>query len=323
MVKNIDTIYGTVVRKTNKYMGTVKLPGRLSIDKAKKLEHIRIKTYDRHFAEELRAIPKQFPDLDRLHPFYRALLEAYAPIDKIKEEIGRIRAIMKIMASIRDEALFQITKAKALADLKRVRRMYLGRTWDVLEKNKKTFDFLRKLHRVVRRFPRVDFNAKTVVLAGFPNAGKSTLLKALTGSEPEIAPYPFTTQDIRIGHFEHRWRKVQVIDTPGILDRDPSEMNPVELKAVAALKHLADVIVFIFDPFQDPAMQRDLLTKVEHLIRAPVIRVVNKVDLLEDPVSAKREFGADMVVSAQKGTGIEELRSKIIEELGWSHGRRD
>jgi len=316
MVKTVDTIYGTVIRKTNKYMGTVKLPGRFSIDKARKLEHIRIKTYDRYFAEELRAIPKQFPDLGRLNDFQRALLEAYAPIDRIREELGRIRAIMKILASIRDDALFRITRAKNVSELKKIRRMYLGRVWDVLHKNKRTFDFLRKLHRVVRRFPKVDPKKKTIVLAGFPNAGKSTLLRALTGSEPEIAPYPFTTQDIRIGHFEHRWEKVQVIDTPGLLDRPVEQMNPVELKAVAALKHLADVIVFLFDPLQDRDMQRDLLTKVKDLIRAPVITVVNKGDLLEDPDAVKAAFGADFVISAQTGAGVNELKAKVLEKLG-------
>lgn len=316
MVKTVDTLYGTVIRKTNKYMGTVKLPGRFSIEKAKKLEHIRIKMYDRYFAEELRAVPKQFPDLERLNPFYRALLEAYAPVDRIKEELGRVRAIMKILASIRDDALFQITRAKTLGDLKRVRRMYLGRAWDVLHKNRKTFEFLRKLYRVVRRFPRIDFKAKTVVLAGFPNAGKSTLLRALTGSEPEIAPYPFTTKDIRIGHFEHRWQKIQVIDTPGLLDRPVESMNAVEWKAVAALQHLADVVVFLYDPFQDVDMQRNLLTKVEDLIRAPVIKVVNKVDLFDDPGALREKFDAHIVISAQTGQGVDELRSKIVEELG-------
>ncbi len=316
MVKTVDAIYGTVIRKTNKYMGTVKLPGRFSIDKARKLEHIRIKTYDRYFAEELRAIPRQFPDLDRLNPFYRALLEAYAPIDRIKEELGRVRALMRILASIRDDALYRITRAKSVGELKRIRRMYLGRVWDVLHRNRKSFEMLRKLHRVVRRFPRLDFRAKTVVLAGFPNAGKSTLLRALTGSEPEIAAYPFTTKDLRVGHFEHRWERIQVIDTPGLLDRPVEEMNPVERKAVAALQHLASVIVFLFDPMQDANMQRDLLTKVRDLIRAPVITVLNKADLLGDPEAVRREFGADLAISAQAGVGIDELRAKILEKLG-------
>jgi len=316
VVKTIDGIFGSAVRKTRKYMGSVKLPGRFTVEKAKKLEHIRIKTYDRYLSEELRAIPRMFPDFERLHPFHRAIVEAYAPLDNIRQELGRLRALLKVLASVRDDALYRISQAKTFGELKRIRRMYLARVWDVLSKNKKSFEFLKELYRVVRRLPKVDFRAKTVVLAGFPNAGKSTMLRALTGSEPEIAPYPFTTKDIRLGHFEHRWQKVQVVDTPGLLDRPFGEMGPAEQRALAALKHLADVVVFVFDPLQDADTQRDLLTKVEKLIQVPVIKVVNKADLFEDPSRLEETFGADVVVSALGGQGIDGLKAKILEKLG-------
>ncbi len=320
MVKDIDTIYGKMVRETNKQMGSVKLPGRFSLEKAKKLEHIRIKTYDRILARELRAIPKQFPDFDQLNDFQKALVEVYAPLDRVKAEIGKIPAILRIAASVRDEALWRIARAKKLSEVRAARQMYLGRIWHVLKKNKPTFDFLRKLHRIVRKFPKLRYDEKTIVLAGFPNAGKSTLLHALTGSEPEIASYPFTTQDLMIGHFEHHFQRFQVIDTPGLLDRPIESMNPVELRAVAALQHLADVVVFLFDPEQSLDEQRDLLTKVKEIIRAPVIVVLNKADLLDDPDAAARRVGAELAISAETGEGVEALRERILRELGWYHG---
>lgn len=50
--------------------------------------------------------------------------------------------------------------------------------------------------------PTVDFDAISIVIAGFPNVGKSTLLTHITDAEPQVANYPFTTKGIQIGHFE-------------------------------------------------------------------------------------------------------------------------
>ncbi len=50
--------------------------------------------------------------------------------------------------------------------------------------------------------PTIDFNATTIVIAGFPNVGKSTLLNQISGADPQIANYPFTTKGIQIGHVE-------------------------------------------------------------------------------------------------------------------------
>ncbi|MBZ4037900.1 50S ribosome-binding GTPase, partial [Flavobacterium sp. 17A] len=92
----------------------------------------------------------------------------------------------------------------------------------------------------------VDFNAITAVIAGFPNVGKSTILRQITTAEPKVADYPFTTTGIQIGHLERKWQKYQIIDTPGLLDRPIDDMNTIELNAMVALEHLADVILYIF-----------------------------------------------------------------------------
>ena len=76
--------------------------------------------------------------------------------------------------------------------------------------------------------PTVDFDAFTVVIAGFPNVGKSTVLRRLTGAKPKVAEYPFTTKGIQIGYLETKWNKIQVIDTPGLLDRPIDQMNNIE-----------------------------------------------------------------------------------------------
>ena len=86
------------------------------------------------------------------------------------------------------------------------------------------------------------------------------------------------------------------------------------------MQHLADVVVFLFDPEQSLDEQRDLLTKVKEIIRAPVIVVLNKADLLDDPSAVARRVGAELAISAETGEGVEALRKRILRELGWYHG---
>lgn len=108
-------------------------------------------------------------------------------------------------------------------------------------------DFLDFAKANLRNMPTIDFDATTIVIAGFPNVGKSTLLNQISGADPQIANYPFTTKGIQIGHVERHWKSIQIIDTPGLLDRPVLEMNDIELNAIVALEHLADAILFIFD----------------------------------------------------------------------------
>ena len=78
--------------------------------------------------------------------------------------------------------------------------------------------------------------------------GKSKLVTELSTAAPEIAPYPFTTKGIVIGHIEDGWMKFQIIDTPGLLDRNFEDRNDIEKQAVLALRYLTDVMVFVIDP---------------------------------------------------------------------------
>ena len=58
-----------------------------------------------------------------------------------------------------------------------------------------------------------------VAVIGKPNSGKSSLLKAMTGAEPEVAGYPFTTREPVIGVAEHGWDSFSILELPGLLRR--------------------------------------------------------------------------------------------------------
>jgi len=149
----------------------------------------------------------------------------------------------------------------------------------------------------------------TIVIAGYPNVGKSSLLARLSKARPEIAPYPFTTKSANIGHFQwpeagpaHRQKRYQAVDTPGLLEKPAAKRNYIEQQAVLALKYLADAVVFVLDPSEacgyDLPTQEKLLAHVrQEFPTAPLMVVENKADLVARPDSP------NLRISCQKRRG--------------------
>jgi len=96
--------------------------------------------------------------------------------------------------------------------------------------------------------PDIRPDEPAIVIAGYPNVGKSSFVNRVTRASNQIAEYPFTTKGVQIGHFERDHVRYQIVDTPGLLDRPEDERNDIERQAVSALEHLADVVVFVLDP---------------------------------------------------------------------------
>ncbi|XP_063054338.1 GTP-binding protein 10 isoform X1 [Engraulis encrasicolus] len=191
-------------------------------------------------------------------------------------------------------------------------------------------------------------------LVGFPNAGKSTLLSAISHAKPEIASYPFTTLKPEIGKvmFED-YKQVSVADLPGLIEG--AHMNKGLghrfLKHVERTKQLlfvVDVCGFQLGshtPFRSAFQAVQLLTKElelykEELLSKPVILVVNKMDLPEADEKLEEllhqlgnqedychllpegtvprrfpSFGHTVPVSASSGEGIPHLRQLLRQSL--------
>jgi nucleolar GTP-binding protein len=105
----------------------------------------------------------------------------------------------------------------------------------------------------------------------------------------------------------------QIIDTPGLLDRPLNERNKIEQQAIAALRHLADLIVFVADPSETSGYQLSEQMKTLDIIKkifpdVPLIIVENKVDI-------KKTVTANPKISCITGEGIEELKQEIFSYL--------
>ncbi len=172
--------------------------------------------------------------------------------------------------------------------------------------------------KTIRNFPTIK-KGFTVAIAGMPNVGKSSLLRQLTSSTPEIRPYPFTTKSILVGYIEKGHRRLQVIDTPGILDRPIEERNPIEKQAVLALRELADLILFVFDPTETCGYtldsQIELYAEIKENFKN-VVPVLNKMDMAEESVikSIADGIGKKALKCSAKEGQIEAVLS-LIESL--------
>uniref|UniRef100_A0A3Q3VZ86 GTP-binding protein 10 n=1 Tax=Mola mola TaxID=94237 RepID=A0A3Q3VZ86_MOLML len=193
-----------------------------------------------------------------------------------------------------------------------------------------------------------------VGLVGFPNAGKSSLLTALSNAKPEIANYAFTTLKPEIGKLMYKdYKQISVADLPGLIEGAHSNkgMGHKFLKHVERTKQLlfvVDVCGFqlasktafrsAFDAVQ--LLTKELELYKEKLVSKPALLVVNKMDLpdAEDKLAELKEqlqnphdfcdrLPDDMIpnnymtfrrvvpVSASTGFGIDHLKSCIRESL--------
>ena len=159
-------------------------------------------------------------------------------------------------------------------------------------------------------------NGYTVVLAGAPNVGKSSLLNRLADSEVAIVtPIPGTTRDLLRAEIELDGIGVEILDTAGLRETD----DPIEREGVRrALQAMAeaDLLVRVYDdrhPEQTAAMPAEAVRE-----GTPSLAVYNKVDLSAGS-TGRRDAGA-YGVSALSGAGIAELRTALIDALGYHPG---
>ena len=99
----------------------------------------------------------------------------------------------------------------------------------------------------------------TVLLLGFPSAGKSTLLNALTGADSEVAAYEFTTLSVVPGMMEYKQAKIQILDVPGIVSGAASGKG--RGKEVLTVIQNADLVLIVVDvnhPEHYPAILREV-----------------------------------------------------------------
>jgi nucleolar GTP-binding protein len=221
--------------------------------KAKKKETLRIKEAIKQLIDRILTIIKSVPIIEDLPDFYKELATVLVNIDKLKLTLGKLNGILPILSKIEREYTKRINKIEVPKDGDRLRREAFGRISSIINKQNKNLIYLNTIRGSLRDIPSIDETMPCVVVAGYPNVGKSSIVKLIsTNKKIEVQEYPFTTKRLNLGHLkiERRFDTVmlQIMDTPGILDRPMKSRNKIELQAILALRLISDLILFLFDP---------------------------------------------------------------------------
>lgn len=276
---------------------------KINVDRANE-EFVRSVAKALH--DKLKSVVSSFPSFERLSPFYQEAADILVSLDRLKQSLGAVNWAAD-QAWIIGSGYARSMRSGIDTDKKR--RQAVARIASIVHQVEDDLLFLNEARNILRKLPHVNEDDFTVVVAGFPNVGKSSFIRLVSTAEPEIASYPFTTKGIIVGHRDIGKReRVQFIDTPGVLERPAAERNPIERQAVSAIINTADVVLFILDASEHCGYALDdqlrLLDELRLLVDAPVVTVVNKADI--------RDIEGYPTMSTLTGEGVEAVLDLLL-----------
>jgi nucleolar GTP-binding protein len=279
-VNKYDFYIDMAFKNANKKAKALSIKKAAPSERKKKVELKRITAVKDVLNKQLGLIVKSFPSFDDLTDFYKDLIKVTIGLADMKKSLGAVNWARKKSNELSRKYASRIKASRNMNQMTSYRKEFYGRINSVLKQIKNDFIFLENARKQFRKFPVIK-KRFTIALSGFPNVGKSTLLSRLTGAKPEIAGYAFTTRGLMMGTIKKDNKKIQLIDTPGTLNRF-NKMNNIEMQAWLALKHVADIIVYIFDltepyPLGD---QEKLLRNIKNF-KKPILIYLSKTDIID------------------------------------------
>jgi len=248
-----------------------------------------------------------------LGEFESALVERKFGPGVLARHLLRLRRAEERIRLQAREAERAVARATGSEELGEVVRRFYGRLASFVREVDPDLASLAWVRRFLRQRPTLDPEAPRLVVAGFPNVGKSSLVARLSSARPKVAEYPFTTVAIAVGHADLGFDRLQVVDTPGVLGRS-GRSNPAEAEAETTVARAASVVLFVLDPsgtsgYPVEDQERLLARWREEFPNVPIVAVDTKCDLA-------RRSGDRLRVSSVTGEGLEalwtELRARFV-----------
>ncbi len=169
-----------------------------------------------------------------------------------------------------------------------------------------------------------NFKSGFAVLAGLPNAGKSTLLNQFAGGLLSAVTHkPQTTRQNILAIAEGNNYQIVFVDTPGFLKAQYKLQQTMAACVDRAVEEDADVVLFLVDASVDFAPNAALVEKLKK-VYCPIFLVLNKTDLvkdaaaltaLEERIKQQLKVAKTFRVSAAKGIGVEKLKEAVAAVL--------
>jgi small GTP-binding protein len=144
----------------------------------------------------------------------------------------------------------------------------------------------------------------TVMLAGYPSVGKSTLINALTRASSKVGDYDFTTLKAVPGMLEYKNARIQLVDLPGIID-EASKGKGRGREVLSAARN-ADLIIIVLEAGREDALE---------VIRKELYQVGIRLDKKAPDVIIKKKVSGGLNVEVPKGSSKEKVKA-VLQGLG-------
>ncbi len=237
----------------------------------------------------------------------RSLVGAFSKqVEKLQEQLLRLRMLVEASLDFPEEDIDFVTQADVAGQLRAMQEE-------------------TRLLCVKTRQGALLRDGMKLVIAGQPNAGKSSLLNALTGQDTAIVtPVAGTTRDVLTQTISIEGVPVHVVDTAGLRDtQSVDEVEKIGIERAWAQVKDADVLLLLHDLSRgnDAAYKARQTALTEQILQqknshSPLLHVFNKTDLVTAVHESIGQQSA-MCISAKTGQGLQELRVSLLQSVGW------
>lgn len=287
-----------------------------NMNKRKDLELQKIRHLNSKVNNDIRKLIKKFPNFLKVNKVYVDLVNtSEVKVKDIKTALADLKWICDGCDEFTQKTEFKIKKARSQETIGFLMKKYLGKVNSLFTKSKKTFKNLEDARKFMNKLPTFE-DLYTVTIAGFPNVGKSTLMKKVTGSNVEIQNYPFTTKGLMFSYLYYQKTKaIQMIDTPGLLGR--KDNNAIEERAEIVLRDYCQSMVYVID-FTERAgytveQQMKLLKRMSESDK-PIVLYLSKTDIFNEEDDERKLEYLKTIRKFKTFTDSELLKNYLLED---------